>query len=357
MSLALICMFIFTLIPFFLWLFFGREGEIKPVINIYPPEKKNSAELGVEYRTFATNIEIISLIFYLANKGYIEIKDDNHNFELRKIKEYEGTNATEKELMDALFKNKDIVTKKELRYSHTFYENCFDIKKGLNKLRKFIIYEKSCSAEKVILCLISIIGIIVLILKNSIEDSTLGNPVACLGFSIVVTVIFALIFSAIDYKNKKPVLNLIFAITVIGLFSVLSHIFFETELFKSYNVPFLYTGLICLTISIICSTHLQKRNKNGRLALGHILGFKKFLEETDKHRLELQIEENPSYFYDILPYAYVLDVSDTWIDKFENIVMETPEWYKGKLTKKRFKNLVIMIQDTIVQEQKTKRRR
>ena len=39
--------------------------------------------------------------------------------------------------------------------------------------------------------------------------------------------------------------------------------------------------------------------------------------------------ENPNYFYDILPYTYVLGVSDKWIKKFETITMQAPNWYIG----------------------------
>ena len=39
--------------------------------------------------------------------------------------------------------------------------------------------------------------------------------------------------------------------------------------------------------------------------------------------------ENPSYFYDILPYTYVLGVSSKWIKKFESINVEPPDWYSG----------------------------
>ena len=38
--------------------------------------------------------------------------------------------------------------------------------------------------------------------------------------------------------------------------------------------------------------------------------------------LESQLEKNPNYFYDILPYTYVLGISKEWIAKFqkENII-------------------------------------
>ena len=40
-------------------------------------------------------------------------------------------------------------------------------------------------------------------------------------------------------------------------------------------------------------------------------------------------EQDPEYFYNILPYTYALGVSDKWIKKFESIAMQPPRWYNG----------------------------
>lgn len=39
--------------------------------------------------------------------------------------------------------------------------------------------------------------------------------------------------------------------------------------------------------------------------------------------------QDPKYFYNILPYTYVLGVSDKWIQKFEAIALQAPDWYSG----------------------------
>ena len=41
------------------------------------------------------------------------------------------------------------------------------------------------------------------------------------------------------------------------------------------------------------------------------------------------MEQDPEYFYHILPYTYALGVSDKWIKKFESIAMQPPRWYNG----------------------------
>ena len=38
------------------------------------------------------------------------------------------------------------------------------------------------------------------------------------------------------------------------------------------------------------------------------------------------LDENPEYYYDILPYAQVLGVSKQWENKFAGLYMEPPSW-------------------------------
>ena len=53
------------------------------------------------------------------------------------------------------------------------------------------------------------------------------------------------------------------------------------------------------------------------------------MEVAEKDRLEMLLEENPQYYYDILPYAHVLGVSDKWEDKFKDIALEPPRYVSG----------------------------
>ena len=55
---------------------------------------------------------------------------------------------------------------------------------------------------------------------------------------------------------------------------------------------------------------MKKRTEYGIKILGRIKGFKNFLETAEKEKLEEMVEKNPTYFYDILPYTYVLGISN-----------------------------------------------
>lgn len=77
---------------------------------------------------------------------------------------------------------------------------------------------------------------------------------------------------------------------------------------------------------------MPKRTPYGNEMLGKIKGFKRFLETAEKSRLEALVNENPEYFYDILPYTYALEVSDVWMKQFEKIDIQAPDWYGGYST-------------------------
>ncbi|MCI5521062.1 MAG: DUF2207 domain-containing protein, partial [Tenericutes bacterium] len=65
-------------------------------------------------------------------------------------------------------------------------------------------------------------------------------------------------------------------------------------------------GLLCIGVMILVIKYLPKRTKYGNEMLGKLKGFKNFLETVEKEKLESLVMENPNYFYDILPYTYVL---------------------------------------------------
>jgi len=39
------------------------------------------------------------------------------------------------------------------------------------------------------------------------------------------------------------------------------------------------------------------------------------LQSMSQEKLKTLLKENPNYFYDILPYAYVFDILDIWMNK------------------------------------------
>ena len=109
---VILCVF-FVLIAYNLWLKYGKDNKVTETVECYPPNGYNSAEIGFLYDGVANSQSIISLLIYLANKGYLKIEETEERgpfinsigFKITKIKEYDGNNEYEKIFFDGLFKN------------------------------------------------------------------------------------------------------------------------------------------------------------------------------------------------------------------------------------------------------------
>ena len=80
-------------------------------------------------------------------------------------------------------------------------------------------------------------------------------------------------------------------------------------------------------VSLTFTMRMKQRTKKSSKLLGRILGFKEFIRTAELDRIQRLVEENPSYFYNVLPYAYVFGLTDRWAKKFEGITVQPPAWY------------------------------
>ena len=60
--------------------------------------------------------------------------------------------------------------------------------------------------------------------------------------------------------------------------------------------------------------------------LGKIKGFQKSIETLEKSKFEEIVMAKPNYFYEILPYTYVLGLSKKWINEFGEYITKMPDW-------------------------------
>ena len=61
--------------------------------------------------------------------------------------------------------------------------------------------------------------------------------------------------------------------------------------------------------------------------LGKILGLKQFIKTAEIEKLNMLIDEDPEYFFNILPYAMVFGLSDHWSKQFKRLKIKPPSWY------------------------------
>ena len=256
-----------------IWRIFGKDKKVIDVVEFYPPDNMNCVDVAYWYKGAVDGEDVVPLLIELANEGYLTIDDNKAgSYVIKRIKSYDGSDDSKKTFMNGLFANGEVTYKSKLENDFYIYIDMIKNSYNTGKNRKKVFVKNSLWMRA--LCWLIIAG---------------------------------------------------FVFFSFGIFN------------ESYQtMPCIYAlcgGLAVYLCAFIISFFVRKRTDDGHRMLERINGFKIFLETAEKERLEALVDENPQYFYNILPYAYVLGVSRKWIEKFESIAIEPPVWcsadYRG----------------------------
>ena len=134
------------------------------------------------------------------------------------------------------------------------------------------------------------------------------------------------------YEKGRMLFIALNVISALLLIMIVPPALFLANAYRSFRwyhwTALVITVALALYQFILAFKYKKRTEKNNRL-YGMILGFKEFLVYAEKDRLEMLAEENPMYFYDVLPYAYALGVSGVWISKFKDMALPPVSWYDG----------------------------
>lgn len=331
-KIALAGIILFTLISFIIWFKYGKDEPVIPIVSFYPPEGINSVDAELIFNEKATEKGLIALLIELASKGYVSIEENpnnEENFFINKLKAYDGNNPIEKSFLDAIFFGRaNGTTIQNLEASPFFYQNCANIIKMCNKNKSAVFEKDSISIinRSILFICILIIGLLTLYALVGYNFTPFLSPIIIFPITAFLILLFhskakEIIAWALIYGGMPTII----LITQAGI--------------DTTQYPIVFTGIIGLIISVICCKQLAKKNKLGQKLMSNLLGLKKFIEVAEKHRLNSLVEKNPNYFYNILPYAYILGVSDKWISQLEKIIPKNSEWYRGSRFKKFTKKM------------------
>lgn len=306
------------------------KNKVTETVEFYPPDDMSSAEVGYIIDGMADDKDLISLIFWLAHKGYLQIEEKSKKeIILRKQKEIPPEMPKHIRMMfNGIFKKDNTVTLKQagknlakvlpnakLALSAYFF--------GPRKLE-----DGRVSGESIFCC---IVGAVLFGVGIGASDAFLSDGLIA---GMVVFGILALAFSIIllmRQKNrafvKKSMTNGLYLAWILAA-AAGCVIYAMKALFPVCAVISFIAGTLALLFSsaTICPTEYKLE------VSGKLLGLRTFIEKAELERLEKMVEENPSYFYDVLPFAYVFGLTDKWAKKFETIRMEEPDWWIGNNT-------------------------
>lgn len=262
---------IFFILLFIIWRFIGRDKKRAIIVQYYPPPDISPAEAGYLWDSKLQNRDLISLIYFWAGKGLINIREiyneaqKQNDFELSKLKSLPNDAKNfEKTIFNRLFRSSDTIKVSTLK--NTFYLTMQQAEKEIKQHVKH---------------------------KNFFIPGTIG---------------FSRLLKFISY--------LIIAIGLITL------------MFTHYHI---WQAIICfilmfLTLSIF-SMIMPRRAHFGLVKYYQLKGFDEFISRASISELKNLLAENPEYFYQTISYAIVMGHGKIWADKFKPLITSPPSWY------------------------------
>lgn len=335
---SILLILIFIIISLVVKLIFLKDRQIFPVINSKPPldggRELDPAEMGFLIDGNCESKDITSMIFYFASQKLITIENiGDDKIMLHKRGELPvDAPKHQKTIFDGLFKSGDNVTTDELQ--DVFYTYAVKASSEI-KNKHSELYESGAKSLSYFLAGLggTLFSIFLLMMAARVNVSlVLRGVIIPIAVGVIILIAsYAFGRYVFNYKHKingkKLILKCIGAEVVAILASLLASYFLLGGILPFYARAVLYVGLPL--IGFICGL-INRKTEYYASIMNEITGFKTYLESAEKSELEAMLTENPSYYYDILPYTNVLGVSDMWEEKFKDIAnVPPPEYYYG----------------------------
>jgi uncharacterized membrane protein len=271
-----------------------KELKNEPVVVEYnPPDNLSPIDIGTILNRKVDAPDIFSVIIDLAVRGYIKIRHvvkeikllpDEKYFEIIKLKDGSDlTHPADKTIFNFLFSGRESVNLNDLdNKEKTLFQD------NIKKMEKDVIQR--------------------LFDQGYFDKDKSERNKKWAGFLIIIAaVIYFLVV-----ESPPLLIQEILDFPILGILLKI----------------FLTIGSIVFVIRLAFGHH--GLTQKGILAFKKILGFREFLQLTEKDKLQIlnAPELQPETFEKFLPYAMVFGVEDKWAAKFEGIYNTTPSWYQ-----------------------------
>ena len=304
-----------------------KKTHITPIVNFYPPKDMDPAMVGTIVDESVDQEDLMALIPYWASKGYLTISETSDDLILTKVEDHEPPVLNhQKKIYKGLFKYKNSVKLSKL--SSNFGKAMNDAKEALNN--EFRGDKKLSKIDHgFVTTVLSMICMILCILFNSrysIVDNLVETILATFTFVIMMVLCFSMAASNVFEKNKLATIKKVLSLALVLI--VIYFIYRQTQSIVSIvSFEFMMIGIVVTTLPILFSSRFNVVSDYFKSVAGDLLGFKDFIEKAEVPQLERLSAENPSYYYDVIPYAMVFGLSEMWTKKFSTIPLAQPDWY------------------------------
>ena len=298
----------------------ARKRRIIKPVEFFAPKGFSPIDVALVYsaRRVRANALFTPLLLYWAEQGYISVEEDGRGFQITKLEPFptfkesgradEKTYECEKTLFDSMFPT----PKDDVFYTlaaRTKYNETYDkMVEECKKLSRGVIGKKGrvCSA--------------VMKLTAAFLALLLGT---FMSFYLSVPIVFIMLFPVIGAVLMKfmpaPMYARVPFFSVWGGVPLIAAVFL-IPMPVTFKLIIAAAILTLLLTVFVFGEYADFRGEEELKVYGKVCSFKQFLILADKKRLEMLVEENPNYFYDVLPYFYVFGITKKMKRKFDRLI-------------------------------------
>lgn len=320
-----------------------KNKPLTPVVDYYPPrigangDKRHMlpVQMGKIIDDNCSADDVTSLLFYWASEGYITIDErEEGTYFTTTGKPLNEVTKYERRMYERLFSygttdKNGLITVSLEKLKGKFYKAIKDVQIAVSKEFGGFYTKNSMSVSLAVAVLGALFAAGFAVLTSLRVGKWLFNfygfftLVPVIGSYIVGTLIAKQFFKL--EKRKRQMMLGFYGLGVVVLGFGLSFVIPFDVMGWFERVAF----TLGLTIPSMIAPFLIVRKESYNEQLNSILGFRDFLRDAEKDRLETLLADDPQYYYNILPYANVLGVSDIWEKKFEGLTIEPPSYYRS----------------------------
>jgi len=319
----------------YIGIIYSRRFHKKDILKeSYPIKEIEIGTLGYILDGIVDEADIISILIEWANQNYIQIRDENQTVALVLVNELPASaKAYEKHLFDLIFTQYTLVTVDQLRTRN--------LKKKMLGIEKEILLAQEQSKQNPIYANSSY-------LWQSLSAIIVCIPLAltmlaCIyeqQYQLLQSLLYAFLCGTIVYVNCLPWIWILkkrhrLSKSTQDIYRILTMLinFISGALLYHYllvnQTPVVYAA-INFVLTILCACILifmERRTPYGRNLYLRLLSLRQYIRSANSNQLTTYLYDNPYYFEDMLPYAYIFDITDIWGKKFTSIPLNAPVWY------------------------------
>ena len=332
-----VAIFILTSLMF---VFFGRSKRIKATTTTYqPPYGIDSAIAGYIWKGRLTDKDVLSLIYYWADKGYIKIYElGRDDMELMKLQDLPNDAPEYQKIMfQKLFEENPyrvVLSSLKYKFADTIKRVKIEITKEYSK--KF--FTRTSKIASVITLVLSAIP---LILFNLLDSKY------CMHGFLFSFIIFMIIFvrkllnsyNGFDkYKTKTETEKFTSFLTgdlfLIFMYVIYAYQYAEiVQKGEAYDYTNIFSVILIFSlIEMVYLFFMMRRTKENNAVMNQLMEFHNFMEAADHGEFSNMADTNPENFYHILPYAMAMNEYEEYTKKLDILALQSPDWYESDST-------------------------